>query len=357
MNHTCNKRRKGLAIAALAGLTALAPWASQAAQVELAPGFKVEQSLLDAARKEGKVVFWCSLRAEECSLITDQFQKMTQIQAEFVRVSTGPALTRLSQERMAGIHSVDIISHSDQSVWESVYKKKNWLVKYTPEGATHYADQYKDEDGFYYAHFLIANGLGYNTKALSGQDVPTSYADLTDPRFKGKIVMPHSSYSGGFTETVAILSKLLGWEFFEKLKQNDVMVKAGSQFTLNPIVAGGERAVAIQGTDALFISDRKAGKPVDIVYPKEGTVVNAMYAGLVADAPHPNAGKVLLEWLHSAPSQTEVAKFNWLVPHPDTQYPAGRPSLKDIKVLTLSPAEATEQVKQAKQKFSDLFGG
>lgn len=330
---------------------------AQSGKVTLAPSFSVDAALLEAAQKEGKVVFWCSLRAEECALVSGKFEEMTKIKAEFLRVSTGPALTRLSQERAANIYSVDVVSHSDQSVWESVYTKKNWLVKYQPEGTQKYAAEYKDADGLYFAHFLIANGIGYNTKGIAPADVPKSYADLTNPKYKGKIVMPHPGYSGGFNETVAILTRILGWDYFEKLKKNDVMVKAGSQFTLNPIVAGGERQIAIQGTDAMFLSDAQQGKSVGIIYPTEGTVVNAMFAGLVANAPHPNAGKLLLEWIHSAESQTQVAAFNWLVPHPDTRYPVGRKGLKDIKVLTMSPEEAIAANAAAKKRFADLFGG
>ncbi|MSQ50098.1 MAG: extracellular solute-binding protein [Betaproteobacteria bacterium] len=341
---------------AAAALLALADGAAIAQTAKVA-GFTPNAALLAAAQKEGKVVFWCSLRAEECSLVSGKFEEMTKIKTEFIRVSTGPALTRLSQERGANIHSVDVVSHSDQSVWESVYKKKSWLVKYMPEGVARYAPEYRDQDGFYFAHFLIANGIGYNTKGLTGADVPRSYADLVNPKYKGKLVMPHPGYSGGFTETVAILSKVMGPDYFEKLKKNDVMVKAGSQFTLNPIVAGGERMAALQGTDAMFISDAQQGKPVGIVYPTEGTVVNAMYAGLVVDAPHPNAGKLLLEWIHSPESQTEIASANWLVPHPDAKYPAGRTKLKDIKTLTLSPAEAVDAIPEAKTRFRNLFGG
>lgn len=353
MSHTLNSIAVKLSTVALA-LSLGSPALAQKQQ--LSESFSVDPALLAAAQKEGKVVFWCSLRAQECAVLTKRFEELTKVKTEVIRVSTGPALTRLSQERTAGIHSVDVLSHSDQSVWNGIYKEKKWLVQYTPEGARSYDQHYKDPDGYYYAHFLIANGIGLNTQHIKGNDVPTGYADLLDPKYKGKIVMPHPNYSGGFAETVAILYKLMGPDFFKKLKQNDVMVKAGSQFTLNPIVATGERQLAIQGTDALFITDAQQGKPVDIVYPKEGTIVNAMFTGLVADAPNPNAGKLLLEWIHSAESQSAVAADNWLVPHPQATYPKGRKTLKDIQVLTLSPEEA-KRIPEVKRDFADIFGG
>lgn len=341
-----------------AGLLAIGTGTTVAQQAtELMPGFKVDSKLLADAQKEGKVVFWCSLREQECALTSNKFEELTKIKVEFVRLSTGPTITRLSQERAAGIHSVDVISHSDQGVWESIYKPKKWLVKYVPAGTRGYAPEFKDPDGTYFAHFLIANGIGFNKNGVPADQLPKKYTDLLDPKFKGKIVMPHPKHSGGTAETVAILAKMLGWKFFEGLKKNDILILVGSQFNLNPVVANGERQLALQATDAMFISDAAEGKPVGVIYPEEGTVVNAMYTGLVADAPHPNAGKLLLEWIHNAQLQTMIAASNWLMPNPDVNYPEGRTKLKDLKILSLSPHEAKDGIAKAQEKFSDLFGG
>jgi iron(III) transport system substrate-binding protein len=326
------------------------------ATVELEPGFSVDKELLAKAQKEGKVSYWCSLTEPECAQAAKRFEEISKIKVEFVRLSTGGMLTRITKERSANIHSVDIISHGDPPVWETIYKPKKWLVQYVAEGVKKYSKEYKDAEGFYAAHWMIANGFGYNTSQVSAADVPKKYTDLLDPRWKGKIAMPHPKHSGGFNEAVTILSKMFGWDFFQKLNANQPLVTIGSQFNLKPIIVNGERQIALHGADALFISEAKKGSPVGIIYPEEGTVINQIFCGLVADGPNPNAGKVLMEWLHSASYQTTVAASYWLVPHPDATYPTDRVPLKDLKVLTLPGTEA-QSATEAREKFSDIFGG
>jgi len=168
--------------------------------------------------------------------------------------------------------------------------------------------------------------------------------------------MPHPKHSGGFAEAVAILSSMLGWGFFENLNKNAPLVTIGSQFNIKPIIVNGERQLGLHGADAIFLVEKAQGKPVDVVYPEEGTVVNQLFCGLLADAPQPNAGRLLLEFLHSAPFQTTLAANYWLVPHPEAEYPKDRVPLKDLKLLTLPAAEAASAT-SAKEKFSDIYGG
>ena len=338
---------------------AQAPAADEAARdtTRLDPGFAVDTALLQAARKEGKVVFWCAWREPECQAAKDKFQQLTGVQLEFTRLSTGPQVTRLNQERMARIYSVDVVHHGDPGVWESVYKAKQWLTPYTPEGATHYAKEYRDNDGLYFAQFLVASPIGYNSKLVAPADVPRSYADLADAKYRGKVAMPHPKQSGGFNEAVIGLTGVLGADYFKRLKNNDTLVLGGSQFALNAIVANGERAIALAPVESGFIADREAGKPLEVVYPAEGTILSQIFSGIVADAPHPNAARLLQEWLHSVTLQNILTQTGNLVPHPDAVYPAGRKKLAEIKTIIVPAADIVKGSAQSKRMFSDLFGG
>ena len=331
--------------------------AALAEQVALAPGFEVEKALLEAARKEGKVVFWCSFREPECRDTGEKFTALTGVQLEFTRLSTGPQVQRLSQERAAGIHSVDVIHHAEPGVWETLYRAKKWLVPYIPAGAKKYGPDYRPTDGMYVVQYIVGSPIGYNKNLISEADAPKSYADLLDPKYKGKIAMPHAKHSGGFAETVGALGKIVDPAYFKKLKANDPLVVSGSQFSLNPIIANGERAIALAPVESSFVEDIAAGKPLGLVYPTEGMVVIVAFSGVVADAPHPNAARLLQEWLHSSVQQTMLTQKGNLVPHPDAQYPAGRKRLSEIKTFTLPIPEAAALSAPSKEAFADIYGG
>ena len=116
---------------------------------------------------------------------------------------------------------------------------------------------------------MLANGFGYNTNQVSEADAPKKYSDLLDP-VEGKIAMPHPKHSGGFNEAVTILSKMYGWDFFQKLNINQPLVTIGSQFNLEADHQWRTRDRASWRRCPLFISEKKKGSPVGIIYPKEG---------------------------------------------------------------------------------------
>lgn len=350
-----NIRKVGAWAALAAGV-----FASQSAWAEttaLAPGFEVDKALLEAARKEGKVVYWCGWREPECRETGAKFKELTGVEIEFTRLSTGPQVQRINQERAAGVHSVDVIHHGEPGVWETLYKPKKWLVPYVPAGAKKYRPEYRDEGGLYAVQFLVGSPIGYNKNLVSEADAPKSWADLLDPKYKGKIAMPHAKHSGGFAETVTALAKIVDPAYFKKLKANDPLVVSGSQFSLNPIVANGERAIALAPVESSFVDDIKNGKPLGLVYPKEGMVLIRIFSAVVADAPHPNAAKLLQEWLHSPVLQTMLAQTGNLVPHPDAKYPEGRKPLSEIKTFSMPVAEAAALAAESKEAFADLYGG
>ena len=340
-----------LAAAVFVGQSALAQ------TVTLAPGFDVDKTLLEAAKKEGKVVFWCGWREPECRDTGAKFTQLTGVGYEFTRLSTGPQVQRLTQERGANVYSVDVITHGEPGVWEGHYRPKKWLVPYMPAGAKKYSPEYRDEGGLYAVQFLVGSPIGYNKNLVTEADAPKSYADLLDPKWKGKIAMPHAKHSGGFAETVTALAKIVSPDFFKKLKANEPLVVAGSQFSLNPIVINGERAIAFAPVESSFVDDIRTGKPLGLIYPSEGLVVIRVFSAVVADAPHPNAARLLQEWLHSPVLQTMLAQTGYLTPHPDTQYPEGRKRLSEIKTFTMPVAEAAALAAESKEAFADIYGG
>jgi iron(III) transport system substrate-binding protein len=262
---------------------------------------------------------------------------------------------RISQEFQSGIKNVDVVNSSDASHF-LLWKQQKLLAMHTPPDVQRFPAQYKDSDGYYAVWRATLSVMGYNTSLVTPQEAPTGYLDLLDPKWKGKLVKSHPGYSGtSLTGTYAI-TKLLGWEYLEKLSTQGVQQL---QSTTAPpkSIASGERAVMVDGNEYNMFIEIEAKSPVKIIYPKEGTPFVTSPTAIFADAPHPNAARVLQNFLYSAKSQQLLVNEGGLRSvHPDVKEPADRTPLKDIKLLPDDPAAMLPQIAEIKKRYTALFG-
>ena len=192
--------------------------------------------------------------------------------------------------------------------------------------------------------------------AMKRIKAPKGYADLLDAKWKGKLAKAHPSYSGtALTGTYAI-SKSLGWDYLEKLSKQGVQQLQSTTATPKSI-ASGERAVMVDGNEYNMFIEIDAKSPVKIIYPKEGTPFVTSPTAIFAAAPHPNAARVLQNFLYTAKAQQLLvdAGGNRSM-HPDVKEPANRTPLARIKLLADDPAGMLPQIAEIKKKYTALFG-
>jgi iron(III) transport system substrate-binding protein len=198
--------------------------------------------------------------------------------------------------------------------------------------------------------------MGYNTNLVDAKDAPTGYTDLLDPKWKGKLVKAHPSYSGtSLTGTYAI-TKLLGWDYLEKLSKQQVQQL---QSTTAPpkSIASGERAVMVDGNEYNMFIEIDAKSPVKIIYPKEGTPFVTAPTAIFTEAPHPNAARVFQNFLYTAKTQQlGVDAGGTRSVHPDVKDPPGRTPLAQIKLLPDDPVAMLPQVAEIKKRYTAIFG-
>ena len=180
--------------------------------------------------------------------------------------------------------------------------------------------------------------------------------DLLDPKWKGKLVKSHPGYSGtSLTGTYAIV-KLLGWDYLEKLAKQGVQQLQSTTATPKSI-ASGERVVMVDGNEYNMFIEIDAKSPVKIIYPKEGTPFVTSPSAIFAEAPHPNAARVLENFLFTAKiQQLTVNEGGTRSVHPDVKDPPGRTPLSAIKILTDDPVAMLPQIAEIKKRYTALFG-
>jgi len=311
---------------------------------------------LEAAKKEGKVVWYTSLALPSAEKVAKLFEAAYPgIKVEVHRTGSQRILQRVMQELQANIKNVDVVHTSDAGHFV-LLKDKKLLAKYTPAGVDGFPAGFKDKDGYYYGLRATVNAIAYNTKALSAAEAPKTWKDLLDPKWKGKLVTAHPGYSGVISTHVLALVHLHGWDYFKQLAQNKLMLV---QSAVDPagVVASGERLVAVNGGDYTFYQTKKKGNPVEIVYPKEGVPLVVSPSAITSFAPHPSAARLFTDFTFTRELQQVMADSEGLYTgHPEVKYPADKPKLSELKLLTAEPEELEKRYEEIRKRFVEFFG-
>src|SRR5206468_7403181 len=235
-------------------------------------------------------------------------------------------------------------------------KEKKLLMKYTPPAVDAFPPGFKDTDGYYYGLRATVNVIAYNTKIIPSAEAPRTWKDLLDPKWKGKLVTAHPGYSGVIATHVLALLNLYGWDYFKQLAQNRPMIVQSANDP-STVVASGERMVAVNGGEYSAYQLKKKGNPIEVVYPKEGVPLVVSPTAITSFAPHPSAARLFTDFTFTREVQQVMADNEGLYTgHPDVKYPADKPKLNELKLLTVTPEELEKRNEELRKRFVEFFG-
>jgi iron(III) transport system substrate-binding protein len=321
-----------------------------------APPATITPSLIEAARKEGKISYYAAIELNVAERLGKMFEaKYPGIAVRVERSGAERIFQRIAQEQGSGIHAVDVANSTDAAHYLD-WKKNGWLAPYLPEDvAKHYpADQF-DPEGLYATSCAWLETIGYNTNLVKREDAPKSYADLLDPKWQGKIVKGHPGYSGAILTTTFILARDLGWPYLEKLAQQKVMQVQSAGDPPKKIMLG-ERAVMADGNDYNLVLLKDQGKPVEVVYPVEGSPLIIVQSGVFQSAPNPNAARLFQSFFFSVEAQQMlVDDFAHRSFHAQVKPRAGQTLMSSLKLLKADPAAVQAVSEEIKARYAKVF--
>jgi iron(III) transport system substrate-binding protein len=342
----------------LKGTAALAAGTVYASPLRAAspPPTAITPALIEAAKKEGKVVYYTSIDLPLAEKIAKSFEaKFPGVAVRVERTGAERLFQRIGQEYASNIHAVDVVNSSDAS-HHIVWKRGGLLAPFVPEDvAKHYAPEHKDADGMFASFRVGLCIIAYNTNLVKAEEAPKSFADLLDPKWKGKIVKAHPGYSGTIMTATFEMARDLGWEYFEKLaKQNVMQVQSASDPPKK--LALGERAVMADGNEYNIFQIMEKGGPVAPVYASEGVPVvvgpNAMFKA----APNPNAARLFQCYCFTPECQQLVIDQGGLRSmHALAKDKPGRKPMKEIKTMREDAAAVEKQSEEIKARYVKIF--
>ena len=350
------KRRKFSRRCVLKGSLALGTVLASPVRAAAPPAEAITPQLIEAARKEAKVVLYSAMDLPVGEKLGKAFEaQYPGIQVQIERSGSERLFQRIDQEFASNIRAADVVNSSDASHFIT-WKKNGWLAPFVTEDiAQHFLPEYRDPDGMSATTRIYLSSIAYNTNLVKPDDAPKSFAGLLDPKWAGKMVKGHPAYSGTIMTATFQMVREFGWDYYEKLSKQRVMQVQSSTDPPKKL-ALGERAVMADGNEYNVVLLKEAGQPVEPVYPTEGTPTISGPTGIFANAPHPNAARLFQAWLHTRETQQFFIDFSAQYSvHAQVQSKPGRRKISDIKLMKEDPAGVEKMTEEIKTRYARLF--
>jgi iron(III) transport system substrate-binding protein len=316
-----------------------------------------EPALIDAAKKEGEVIWYTTqIIAQLVRPVSVAFEKKYGIKVRSTRANSTELSVKIINESRAGRPQSDVFDGTSTVV---PLKKEGFVLQWLPDPAKAYPAAYKDPEGYWVANNLFFLTPGFNTALVPKGTEPRSYQALLDPKWRGKIAWstsPTSSGGPGFIGTVLTeMGTESGMLYLRELsKQRIANIGSAAREVLDQVIAG-EYAVALQIFNHHAVISAKKGAPVDWIKMEPATGTLSVLS-IHKNAPHPNAAKLLVDFIISKEGQEVFRDADYIPAHPGVAalVPTLKPKEGNFNVHFFTPEETEDRMPEWK-KVSDEF--
>ena len=316
-----------------------------------------DDALYEAAKKEGEVVWYTSLIVNQAVRpLVDAFNKKHPgVTVKYARGDSGPNAIKVINEARAGKVEGDVF---DGIATTPPLLKAGLVEKFAPSAAHKYPLSLRDPDGRWNALVLYFLTPGANTDFVDKDEIKTAQ-DLLNPKWRGKIAWGNEQSSGSPVYVGAALQTMgedKGMAFLRALAKQDIVnVDATNRAILDQVILG-QYAIALSIFNHHAVLSAAKGAPVKWL--KVEPIPAPFHSiGLVKNAPHPNAGKLLIDFLLSEEGQRTFANVGYLpaMPSVPAQSPEVKPEGGGFTATFISPAMASDNIDRWVKVKKELF--
>ena len=308
-----------------------------------------QSALIEAAKKEGKVVWYTSMAIDTSKPLLDAFLKEYPfIKADLVRAGEEQLTNRMLSETRAGQWLFDAVSTS--SIGALIERKM--ITPYLAPERDAFMDQFKEPQGYWTGVFANNLILAYNTKMVAAKDAPKDYPDLLDPRWKGQILMDPTDYDW-FGTLIAAWGREKTVQYMQRLAKQQPSWRRGHGLTAQ-LLGAGETGLAWAYSFRIERMKRE-GAPVEWIETFDPIVVTISGIGLSARATNPNAAKLLINFATSKRGQEMVREMRRIPARGDVKPFAPKMDQSKLKLRAV-PKEVYAGLDDHAREFRKIFG-
>jgi iron(III) transport system substrate-binding protein len=294
-----------------------------------------------AAKKEGTLTLYTTIAEKDLPAIIKPFEQKYGVKVITWRAGTDKVLQRTVTESQAKKYDVDVV-HFGAPEMEALSREKILQAVNSPvhkdliQGSV---PKHKEWTSTILSVWVQA----YNTGAVSKADLPRTYAELLDPKWKGKLGIEAKNDDWFATVVHQLGGEEKGLAYFRELVAKNGISPRQGHTLLNNMVVSGEVPMALTVYNYMPEQAKKKGAPIDW-FVIEPAIARANAVGVAKHAPHPNAALLFYEYLLGPDGQNAMVSIDYVPTNTKVVSP-----LKDMKIVTTDPIRSLdEQGKWAK---------
>ena len=288
-----------------------------------------DEKLYLAAKREGSVNWYGVWPKDLMDRISSAFEAAHPgVTVNVFRSGSSKVAAKVEVELQSGKVLSDIMTVSEELIMNA-FKRKGYLEPFKTVHFEKFRPEYRDAGGYWLTPRVATVGLWYNVEKLKnlGLPVPTSWADLASPVYRGEVVLGSPLYSGVFSSFVGALSQKegFGWPYFRKVAANGPLYVADVPDVARAIAAG-QKTLGPVVLGYISMHPLHPNGSVAIVTPKEGVLVIQSSSTLIKNRPHPEAARLLQTFLASSQAASIIRDAKYLSGRMDVEPPEGIPA-------------------------------
>ncbi len=309
----------------------------------------LDPALAAEAKKEGTLVIYGSMNEQEALPYYKIFEDASGVKVTYVRASDTGIIGRIAVEFRANQRSWDVVMTTPVNRLPDAV-----LAQIDPPQAKGLIPQARDPNRRWYGTYANYNTPAYNTKFVKKEQLPKTYEEfLQRKEWRGRVAIDK-----GDSEWLMAMFQHYGAEKGRKLVQDivatlDPVVTEG-HLALARSVAAGEYWVALNNYTNLTINVKLAGAATDY-WALDPVALIFGSVGVAANAPHPNAARLLANYALSREGQAQLSKHGRLPTRPDT--PSNPPEVTEalLKQKIIGAVLSSAEAKKWQTEFATLF--
>jgi len=303
------------------------------------------QANVEAAKKEGTLTLYTTIAEKDLPVIIKPFEDKYGIKVSVWRAGTDKVLQRAVAETRAKKYEFDAV-HFGAPEMEALSREKILAPVNSPV--------HKDlMPGSVPAHKEWAATIlsvwvqAYNTNVVKKSELPRTYQDLLDPRWKGKLGIEAKNDDWFATVVHQMGSESQGVEFFRKLSSTNGISPRQGHTLLNNMVVSGEVPMALTVYNYMPEQAKKKGAPIDW-FVIEPAIARANAIGVARHAQHPNAALLFYEYLLGPDGQQAMVSIDYVPTNTRVASP-----LKGVKIIQTDPIRSLDESDKWKKLYEE----